>query len=158
MGLFDTLGMDQVESDPNALPDGKWAGEIFKSEFIEKKNGEVSHVFTYRVTDGEKAGVQRQEWFTLGTGAVKNESGKIVDVENATMTEQAKSWYKRRLENVEYDTTNQDPSHVTGKPIYFGTKKNGDYININFVELREPSDAPAATATPQATPSTLGNL
>jgi hypothetical protein len=150
MGLFDSLGMDEVESDPNALPDGKWVGEVFKSEFVEKKDKSVAHVITYRVTEGERKGAQRQEWFTLGEGAVKNEAGKIVDVETPTMTETAKPWYKKRLEDLGKPLSNDyDPTLLTGTPVNFGTKKNGAYINVNFVEVREAAAAPVAS-TPEA--------
>lgn len=159
MGLFDSLGMDKVESDPNALPDGKWVGSVFKSEFVEKKDGNVAHVITYKVDEGERKGAQRQEWFTLGSGAVKNEAGKIVDVETVTMSEEAKPWYKKRLEDLGHPLTNDyDPSVLVGIPINFGTKKNGAYINVNFVERRDASASPAATAPASTPASAIGSL
>jgi hypothetical protein len=168
-GIFDTLGLGNVESDPNALPDGKWIGDVFKSQYVEKNDGTVAHVLTYRVTDGDRKGAQRQEWFELGTGAVK-EGDKIVDVQTPTMPEDRKSWYKLRLESlnpgVVIDNTYR-PEQEVGKQVYFGTKRNGAYINVNFVEIRNATAPVQATTTAgtqpaaapaSATPSVLGGL
>ena len=158
MSIFESLGLDKVESDPNALPDGKWAGEVFKSEYVEKKDGGVSHVITYRVTDGERKGAQRQEWWNLGNGSKKNEAGHIVGIETPTMTENQKPWYKKRFEDLG-ETADVHPSVLVGKKVFFGTKKNGSYINVNFVELRPDASAVAAPASGGAeAPGILGSL
>lgn len=161
MGLFDTLGMDTVEADPNALPDSRWVGEVYKSEFVEKKNGEVSHVITYRVVDGERKGAQRTEWFTIGTGAQKDDSGKITGVDQVTMSDQAKPWYKKRWEDLGKPMTKESkPSDLVGIPVIFATKKNGSFININYVEVRNPNAAAPvdATAAPAEGENVIGSL
>lgn len=167
MALFDTLGGDNIESDPNALPDGKWPGVIFKSNFAIKKNGEVAHVIEYKVTDGERAGAKRSEWWTLGTGALDAEgnptedANKVVDVQTATMSEQQKPWYRARWEalGMDFNAENlRNPASLVGKKVTFGTKKNGNFININFVELREPAAAPSTPPVTGEGGSVLGSL
>lgn len=161
MNLIESLGLDQVESDPNALPDGKWAGEVFKSEYVWHKGknatsdekDHVSHVITYRVTHGDRAGAQRQEWFLIGRKDAENPE-KIVPL----MTEQQKPWYKKRFEDLgvppaEINTTT--PEALVGLPVNFGTKKNGNFININFVELRGDNAVAGASSDPA---SVIGNL
>lgn len=143
MSFMDSLGIDSVEADPNALPDGKYAGEVFKSELVwSKAKGTISHVITYRVTEGERAGAQRQEWFTLGTDPVYDDEGNLVSL-TPTMTEQAKPWYKKRFVDLgvpEAEVSKTKPEALVGLPVNFGVKKNGAYININFVELRHTAE------------------
>lgn len=153
--LMASLGMDQVEGDPNALPDGRWVGEVMNSDFVHAKNKNTyAHVITYRVTDGSHKGAQRQEWFTLGENPVFE--GDVLVGLTPTMSEEQKSWYKKRLLDLGVEETRVDdgsfrPHEIVGLPINFGTKKNGAYININFVELRTPSPEgvnPSATTGP----------
>lgn len=168
MSLFESLGFENVEADPNALPDNKWAGEVYKSEYVVKKaKNEVAHVITYRVTEGDRAGAQRQEWFTFGVGPKYAEDGKtIVGVETPTMSAQAKPWYVKRWEDLGVPFNAQSkPEQLIGKKVTFGTKKNGEFINISFVELREPPVAQVTEGTaavPGATPtsgsSVIGSL
>jgi len=141
MGLFDTLDMGNVDDDPNALPDGKWVGEVYKSELVEKKNGAVSHVITYRVTEGERNGAQPTEWFELGTDAVRDENNRVVDFKTPTMPEDKKRWYKMRWANLGKPLTAESKiSDLVGIPINFGTKRNGNFTNINFVEPRTAAE------------------
>lgn len=138
--LMQSLGLNQVESDPNALPDGKWPGVVFKSElvFVEKKNT-ISHVITYKVTDGERKGAQRQEWFELGKDPKYDEQKNLIGLD-LTMTDERKSWYKKRFEDLGIhpdSVESTDPKDLVGIPVIFGTKKNQGYININFVEVRQ---------------------
>lgn len=144
MGLLNSLGLDQVEADPNYLADGKYAGEVFKSEYVYvKAKDTVSHVITYRVTAGERAGAQKAEWFKLGTAPVYGDNGQIVSMTPA-MTEQAKPWYKKRLTDLgltDADIANFEPHVLIGLPVTFGVKSKDGYTNINFVELRQTEAA-----------------
>ena len=167
MSLMGSLGLDQVEADPNALPDGKWAGVIFKSEFVlVKSKGEVSLVITYKVTEGVKNGAQRQEWFTIGKNPLDangNPTENINEVASMTpsMTEQQKPWFKKRLVDLgvaEADIPSLDPKTLVGKNVTFGTKKNNGYININFVELRDGTTATGPEAAPSGTPGAVSGL
>jgi hypothetical protein len=155
-GLMGTLGLDKVEADPNAIPDGKYVGEVMKDEYVHvAKNDTVSHVFTYRVTDGPHKGAQRTEWFQLGTNPTRDENGNITGLD-VTMTEQAKQWYKKRFTDLgvpDAEVPNQKPGDQVGKKINFGVKRNGAYINVNFVELRQEG-----TTSQAVTQESLGGL
>lgn len=162
---MDGLGLDNVDADPNALPDGKWPGVVFKSEYVVvKKNNTVAHVITYKVTDGEKAGAQRAEFWNIGKDPVFAEDGKTIVSCTPTMSEAQKPWYKKRFVDLgipEAQVTKTEPSALVGKEVIFGTKKNDGYINVSFVELRNPvsaatAAAPEATSTPE--PTNLGGL
>lgn len=149
MNLLGTLGLDKVESDPNAIPDGKYDGDVFKSEYVLSKNKDtVSHVITFRVTEGANKGAQRQSWYTLGSEP-RNAEGEFpskpedITTYNPTMSESQKSWYKKMFVDLgipEADVSSTPISALVGKNVTFGIKRNGSYININFVELRTPTN------------------
>ncbi len=158
-GVFSTLGLDEIEADPNFLPDGKWAGEVVREDYVfVKSKNEVSHVLTYRVTEGVEPdspwlGRERTEWFTLGTGPEYDDKGSIIGITTATMTQKQRPWYKKRLLDLGIPESEQTddyrPGPLVGRKITFGTKKNGAYVNINFVELRG-DDAVNFKTTPAA--------
>lgn len=159
-----SLGLENVEADPNAIPDGKYDGVVFKSEYVLSETKDtVSHVITYKVTDGDHNGAQRQEWFQIGkaprtaTGEFPKNASEIAAYEGV-MTENNKTWYKKRFVDLGIP---EDQVHLTpvealvGKTVTFGVKRNQGFININFVELRDAS----TTSQPQGMtvmPQSLG--
>lgn len=155
MSLLDSLGLDDVEADPNFLADGKYAGEVFKSEIVvtndkkDKDQQNVAHVITYRVTDGPRKSAQKAEWFNLGINPVFSEDAAHTLVSfTSTMTAQAKPWYKKRwtdLGTPEAEVGKADVKTLVGKPVIFGIKTNGEYKNISFVELKVVSGPVSAT-------------
>lgn len=146
MSLMGSLGLDEVEHDPNKIPDGRYNGEVSKEEYVHsKKDDSISHVITYKVTDGDHKGAQKQEWFKLGVNPTRDEFGNVVDLD-VTMTETAKGWFKKRMVDLGTEPEqvgNLVPGDNVGKAVTFGVKTNGEWQNINFVELREPSEAVA---------------
>lgn len=152
MGIFDSLGMDAVEADPNAIPDGRYAGVVQKSEHVvvAAKN-EVSHVITYKVTHGVNKGAQISEWFLLGTAPELDENKKLVSF-TPGMRDTQRPWYKKRFidlgipENA-IAAAMETPESLTGTPVTFGVKKNGAYRNVSFVEYRGEEDAPETSGT-----------
>jgi hypothetical protein len=158
--IMQSLGLDQVEADPNKIPDNKYDGEIFESRYVvvASKN-QVSHVLTYKVTEGTKSGAQKQEWFTIGTDPVQADGTPATTIETLagftpSMTEQQKTWYKKRLVDVgvaEDQIPDLDITTLVGTPVTFGVKTNdAGFQNVNFCVKREAAAAP----TPQ--PVTLG--
>ena len=151
--LMASLGMDQVEGDPNALPDGKWVAEVSASDYVHAKNKNTyAHVLSYKVVEGTKKGAIKQEWFTIGEDPVFAEDGTTLVGLTPTMTPDQKSWYKKRLldlgvEESQIDDGTFRPHQVVGLPITFGTKKKEGYINVNFVELRTPTTSAPGTTT-----------
>lgn len=161
MNLLGTLGLDAVEADPNVIPVGRYNGVIFKSEYVHvTKSDSVSHVITYQVTDGDRKGAQRQEWFNLGVNPTFDATGNIVAL-TPTMSEVQKPWYKKRLVDLgiteEAVSTTFHPSQLVGKQVVFGLKANGSYLNINFVELAGPPAGNTA-GTPVNVPPTGDNV
>ena len=158
MSLMGTLGLENVEADPNAIPDGKYAGEVFKDEYVYvASKDEVSHVFTYRVTEGEHKGAQRTEWFLLGKNPQRDDNGNIVSLD-VTMDDTKRRWYKKRFVDLgvpEAQVPNVKPGDQVGKKINFGVKRNNGYINVNFVELRQEAATPEAGTSGNAISSSM---
>jgi hypothetical protein len=154
MSLLDSLGLDDVAADPNDIPDGPYVGVVKKSEFVHnKKANTYSHVITYSVTEGERKGAERQEWFTLGEVTATDEAGKPTAL-TPTMKDSQKPWYKKRwldlgVTEEEFPTKKNTPEILVGTPVRFGVKRNNGYININFAEKHVPEGATASPAAPE---------
>lgn len=143
--LMGSLGLDEVESDPNALPDGRWAGEVTASRlvYVRSKN-QISHVIEYTVTEGNRKGAKRSEFFPIAKD-VQFAEGHEGDPDHVTshtpvMTEDNKRWYKKRFVDLgiaEGDVSSTPVDALVGKKVTFGTKKKDGYINVSFVELRD---------------------
>lgn len=165
--LFNSLGLGNVEADPNKIPDGTYDGDVMKSELVlVPAKARISHVITYIVTSGSKKGAQKQEWFEIATNPVDSNgqpAQKLSEVASATpsMTEQAKPWYKMRLTDLggsdqEIDNGTFDLSSIVGTPCTFGVKTNEKgYQNVNFARKREvaATAAPVSLADLGATPA-----
>ncbi len=139
MSLSSSLGLSNVEADPNSIPDGRYEGKVLRSQYVHvPKSNTVSHVITYQVTSGDHKGASRDEWFRLGTGPQFAEDGKtIVGLDEFTMSDQQKSWYKKRFLDLgvpEDKVDSVEPGDLVGIPVAFGVKRNGEYVNVNFAE------------------------
>lgn len=174
--LLQSLGLESVEADPNHIPDNKYNGVVNESQLVVAKNkGTLNHVITYKVTEGDRKGAEKQEWFKIGKDPVDAEGNlatKAEDVVNYTpdMTDTAKQWYKKRWVDLgvpEEQVGQVEFSVLKGKLVTFGVKSKDGYQNINFVEAREATAAEQADvpqsldATPTSTTdnsSVLGQL
>lgn len=160
--MFDlnaTLGLQNVEADPNNIPDGRYDGKVLKSEYVLTKTGKVAHVTTFQVTDGTYNGAQKQKWDNLGDNPRTADGGipeKIDEVAsfNPTMKDTQKTWYKKFWLDLGIDTDAgpYKPEDLNGKLVTFGVKRNDGYANINFVELRAAGTVTemSASAVPQS--------
>lgn len=145
-----SLGLEDVESDPNYLPPKTdFPGEVVKSEYVKPRNKEhLSHVITYKVVDeGSKwNGKEQAEWFRLGIPQYDDEQ-RLVGVEN-TMSEQAKSFYRRRLESLgvpENRFKGFKPGNLVALKVTFSVRHANGYQNIANVELpQEPTTSAEA--------------
>jgi hypothetical protein len=157
MGLIASLGLDEVSGDPNDLPVGKYDGVVSKSEFVlvpAKK--QVSHVVTYKVTDGEKNGMEKQVWYNL-YGEIVNAEGnfpeKVEDIKGGKplMTEQNKNWYKKLLMDLtgcaQEEAKNIEPNQLEGITVTFGVAEKNGYKNVTFVEKRFTEQVVGGIAT-----------
>lgn len=163
MSLLGSLGLDSVESDPNKIADGVYNGVVFKSEYVvhtKNKNkadeyDAVSHVITYQVTDGDRKGAQKAEWFTLGRDPQYDESspGRPLVGMTPTMSEAAKPWYKKRWVDLgvdENEVASADPKRLIGTRVRFGVKTKDGFQNVSFVEVADGSAQASASASPSA--------
>lgn len=147
MSLISSLGLDAVTADINDIPVGKYDGVVVKSEFalVEAKK-QVSHVITYKVTEGDFKGAEKQVWYNL--------YGEIVDAEGnfpkspedikggkPLMTDNNKRWYKKTLMDLtgctEEEASKVTPEMLVGKEVTFGVAEKNGYKNVNFVERRK---------------------
>lgn len=166
--IMSSLGLDAVEADPNAIPDGRYNGEVFKSEYVyNPKNKTVAHVITYRVIDGSHKGATVTDWNSLGKDPVfaEGHDGEIAHVVSMTNTqdEQNKRYYKKTFVDLgiaEQDVPNTSVEELVGKKVIFGVKKNGNYRNITFVEIRDgaPATSQAVTQPGQTSGGVAGLL
>lgn len=160
-----SMGLDNVEADVNALPDGKYDGVVFKSEYVLiKSKDQLSHVVTYKVTDGDRNGAQRPVWYNLGK-EVKDASGEfptsVNDIVSYTpsMPEVSKSYYKKMFVDLgiaEQAVSTTPIENLIGIPVTFGVKKRDGYINVNFVERRDASTQSVATGLSSAPTGVTG--
>lgn len=143
MELLGTLGLDNVSADPNAIPDGKYDGDVFQSEYVLKKDGSLAHAITYKTSEG---GAQKSQWYTLYTNCVDangQPATSVAEVAGGTpaMSDNQKRWYKKLwvdlLDIAEEEVKNQKPENLVGVPVTFGLKTKNGWQNINFVERRE---------------------
>ena len=149
MSLLGSLGLDDVPSDPNDIPDGRYNGVVFKDEFVVKSDDTVHHVITYKVEDpAQFAGAQKAEWFKVGINPERDATTNALVGFTPTMEETPKRWYKKRLASdlglSDEQIAAYKPGDLTGKPVTFGIKTNNGWKNINFVETREAPENPTA--------------
>lgn len=154
MDLMGTLGLDNVD-DPDNLPDGKYAGVIFKCEYLVSKTDKLGIAITYKCTDPQSKfnGREKFEWWTIGDNPTKNEEGEY-QVAKATMSESQKPYFKKRMAAIGIPESRlaslkqADLNGRVGTEIYFGIKNKDGYNNVNFVEMRGASVGDAGSVDP----------
>lgn len=168
MDITGSLGLEDVESDPNYLPPRTtFPGVVLNSEYVKPRNKEhLSHVITYQVTEGDKKGKTQAEWFRLGIPQY-DDNQNLVGLEN-TMSEAAKSFYRRRLESLgvpESRFKGFKPEDVIAVKVDFSVRHKDGFQNIASVELRNETDnaqdfgqAAAPESTNEAPASQPGDL
>lgn len=158
MSLLSSLGLNDIPSDPNDIPDGKYDGVVQASDYvIVDSKGTLNHVVTYQVIDGDHKGAQRQVWYTLYKNIVDSEGAVPFNVDNIkggtpAMTDANKRWYKKMwcdllgLDDSTFDAAKHDVKDLVGIPVTFGVKTKDGYKNVNFVERRMPETTTAAAS------------
>lgn len=156
MSLISSLGLDNVSSDVNDLPTGKYDGVVSKSEYVlVKDKKQVSHVITYKVTEGDSTGAEKQVWNNLYGEVVDAEGNFPESVDQIKggkplMTEKNKQWYKKNLKELsglpEDQVHTVTPEQLVGVEVTFGIAEKNGYKNVNFVEHRNSAPSgPVAT-------------
>lgn len=134
MGFLSDLGLDDVDSDPNALPDGTYKAALFECKIIEAKDAAKGKfvVFTYKVTDPDSKyqGTTIDEWKSA----------------NSFDEPRKKAWLKQRIMSLgvpEARVNAVDPSDLLGTAVDVTVKQKGEYRNVTFVKLSDESSAAA---------------
>lgn len=120
-GFLNDLGLDQVEADPNYIPDGKYPGFVFESKVEVSKNGNKQWVLTYKFVDGRT----QKEWKNLEPKG-PNRALQL-------------SFLKQRVLSLGIPETRVgtfQPSEVIGVPVWIQIKHRDGYQNVGTVELR----------------------
>lgn len=162
MSLLGSLGLDDVSADPNDVPVGKYDGEIIRSEYVlQEEKDQLSHAITYKVTEGDQAGAQKQQWYTLYSNprnAEGNFPEKVEDIKAAkpALSDKQKSWYKKLYVDLkgipEEEVSKQEPGVLVGAKVTFGVALRNGYKNINFVEPRQDAVAGPVEVNTDADP------
>lgn len=151
MSLISSLGLDAVTGDVNDLPVGKYDGKVARSEFVlTESKKQVSHVITYKVTEGDYTGAEKQVWYNLYGEIVDAEGNFPANVESIKggkplMTDNNKRWYKKLLMDLtgcsEEQAGQVTPEQLLEKEVTFGVAEKNGYKNVNFVERRNAAPA-----------------
>lgn len=150
MGFLNDLGLDNVEADPNHIPDGQYPGFVYKSSLtIKKKDGTTQWAITYKVAPDAPvaAGKSQDEWFK-----VKGAPGKP----ETEPTENNKEWLKKRVLSLgvpESQVNSLDPQDVEGTAVFFTIVHRNGYQNIGNVWLRDEKTGLATQVSGPATDS-----
>lgn len=137
MGFLADLGLDTVESDPNAIPDNKYPAFVFAANIVKYKDTSKGQalVLTYKIADGPHKGKTVDEWKSA----------------NSFDTVQQKGYLKQRLVQIgipESKLNELDPDDLVGLPVTITTKKNGEYTNVRYAAARDENDLGDANSAP----------
>jgi len=165
--LFDSLGLGDVDADPNAIPDGRYDAVVASADMVHiKSKNSAAIVFNYQV-EGDYAPARIAQFQNLGNNVVLDDNGKIKSF-TPTMSQQNKQFLKKAFVDlgVPESTVSTTPTMdllamVVGRKCTIGVKKNGAYRNVSYVEYRAPEVATDLTGndTPgavQQTPRVVG--
>lgn len=139
-GFLNDLALDQVETDP---ADGVYRAFVYDVKTVNYKDTAKGKavVFTYRIADGKFKGEDVQEWKSA----------------NSFDDNTKKKWLKARILSLgvpESRLTNLDPQDLVGLEVMITLKKNGQYLNVNKVELVQSGNA-AATPEQASAPASV---
>lgn len=129
-GFLADLGLDDVETDPNHLPDATYLGYVTDAKVVHYKDSSKGKalVFTYKVSEGEHRGKTIDEWKSA----------------NSFDEPTKKSWLKNRLVSLGVPDSKMgsvSPEDLTGIAVKFTVKQKGEYRNVTFVALRDENEA-----------------
>lgn len=136
MGFLNDLGLENVEADPNYIPDGKYAAFVYESSTKIIKN--VNYwVITYKIADDPNVG-----------GKTVDEL-KSLDPKGPKRSQQL-SFLKQRVLSLgipESRVSEFDPGDVVGTPVTISIKHKDGYQNVGTVELRGEGTTPSVAPT-----------
>lgn len=123
--LFASMGLDDVEADPNHIADGMYNAHVYESQILTaksgKKAGRPQWVLNYKILEGTYKGRVQSEWFDLGPN-----------------NDQAKPWIKRRILSLgvpESKVSEFQPADVIGTPVTVKIQTKDGWQNVVNVDL-----------------------
>lgn len=139
MSIFDDLGLDDIDPDPNAFPDGTYNAFLFEAKVVALTDTSKGKrlVLTYKLADGPHKGKTIDEWKSI----------------NAFDDARSKAYLKARILSLgvpEDAIKSLDPANLVGLEVRITKKQNGQYANVNNVVLGHvggDSDSVTASAT-----------
>lgn len=139
--LLGSLGLANVEADPNKIPDGTYDGQIVSAEkvVIESKN-KVSAVITFVVTSGDKKDARKPRFYDLGINPQFDENGNLLSF-TPTMTDKNKQYFKKAFTDagIPEQAVNEGRvklAHLVGREVTFGVKTTDGFQNVNWWQPR----------------------
>lgn len=157
--LLGSLGLNDVESDPNYVPPGTYDAVVYSSDLVHvKSKNTVSHVITYKITDGDYKDKRQSKFHELGVNPDLDENGKVIAF-TPTQTATNKQWHKKNFVDLgvpEAQVASTPISALVGRECTITLTKNGAFTNIAGVGTRGntvPQSVPtAAVVAGEATP------
>lgn len=119
-GFLSGLGLDEVEG----LPNGGYNAFVFDAKVVSLKDAAKGKrlVITYKIADGKFKGETVDEWKSC----------------NPFDDYKTKGWLKKRILSLGVPEDRIDslsPTDLVGTEVFIKVKKNGDFINVNDVQL-----------------------
>ena len=147
-GLFEELDIAGANDDPWSMPEITYAAVVSDLEIKVNEKGNHGMYFKYKVTEGEYADREVQEYKRLPhpQDAEKLEGKKLAD---------ARSYIKQRLASLgipeeRMNTVSKDD--IVGIECYISTKMNGNFVNIRQVSLTAGDDVSSGTTAVDSNP------
>jgi uncharacterized protein involved in high-affinity Fe2+ transport len=134
-GFLADLGLDEIDDDPNAFPDGTYNAYLTEAKVVALKDAAKGKrlVLTYKIFDGDHKGKTIEEW----KGINKFDSARD------------KAWLKSRMLSlgVPEDKINSiSPDDLTGIAVRITKKQNGQYRNVTNVVLGHAGEEEATVS------------
>jgi hypothetical protein len=160
--LLAGLGLDNVSGDPTDIPIGTWDGDISQSNLVLTDGNNdyppgIAHAVTFRVTEGDKAGAKKTQWFNLGSNPKTAEGTPATSIDQVasfepTMSEKAKEYYKQMWLKlgVPENEVGRNVKTLEGRLCTFRVYESNGRKNATVDSTRQPGVGSTPTATPGA--------
>lgn len=127
MGLFGDLDVASAEDNPWFVPANTYEMDVYKVELKPGKDDkDPGLLFTYKISSGEHEGKQVTEFKRIPQSQLTKED------------KDAASYLKMRLASLgvpESKMNSVEPEDLQGLAVIVTVKQNGEYTNVNKVEL-----------------------
>ena len=135
-GFLADLGLDEIDEDPNAFPDGTYNAYLTEAKVVNLKDSAKGKrlVLTYKIADGPHKGKTIDEWKSI----------------NAFDSARDKAFLKSRILSLgipESRISSLDVNDLVGTEVRITKKQNGQYRNVTNVVLGHAGAEAEASAS-----------